>query len=66
MAKTFRFVSYEFDEKESEIRLNYAFDEQIQMQEKIIFHNAKKEFFADEKKAISQIGFFLQVHTARL
>ncbi len=61
MAKTFRFVSYEFDEKESEIRLNYAFDEQIQMQEKIIFHNAKKEFFADEKKAISQIGFFLHI-----
>ena len=61
MINSFRFVSYNFDIDSSTMHLNYAFDDVYQMEEKIVFHNAKKSFTKEEILAINQIGFFLHL-----
>jgi hypothetical protein len=47
--KTFRFVSYEFDESNYTARLNYAFDDTYNFTEEIIFNNVNT-ILDDEKR----------------
>ena len=61
MINSFRFVSYNFDVETSTMHMNYAFDDEYYMEEKIVFHMAKKSFKKEEILAINQIGFFLHL-----
>lgn len=59
--KTFRFVSYDFDAKNSCVLLRYAFDDLYHFEEKIVFHNAKINLDETEKEAVERILFFMHI-----
>lgn len=61
MVNKFRFVSYHYDVKNAEVRLNYAFDEAFQFCEKIKFHKAKTQLTAEELSAVDTVLFFLHI-----
>lgn len=57
----FRFVGYRFDAENSEVSLDYAFDEAYRFCEKIKFHHAKTDLTAEELAAVDNILFFLHI-----
>lgn len=57
----FRFVGYRFDEENSEVSLDYAFDDAYLFCEKIKFHHAKTKLTAEEQAAVDNILFFLHI-----
>lgn len=59
--KAFRFVSYDFDTAKSTVSLHYAFDDLYHFEEKIVFHNAKKDLSREENSAIERILFFMHL-----
>lgn len=58
---TFRFVGYRFDAENSEVSLDYAFDDAYRFCEKIKFHHAKTDLTAEELAAVDNILFFLHI-----
>lgn len=58
---TFRFVGYRFDAENSEVSLDYAFDDAYRFCEKIEFHHAKTDLTAEELAAVDNILFFLHI-----
>lgn len=58
---SFRFISYSFDEKEYELRLNYGFDDKYEFIERIKFHNVRKKLTDADISAINQIAFFMHI-----
>ncbi len=58
---SFRFVGYRFDAENSEVSLDYAFDDVYRFCEKIKFHHAKTELTSEELAAVDNILFFLHI-----
>ncbi len=61
LIKTFKFVSFNFDETTYTAKLNYAFDNEYFFTEEIIFNNANKKLNENEKIALNNCLKYLHL-----